>query len=124
MLLFWEEAILYGKPLAQCLLNEDATVTICHSKTKNIEEITRNADILISAVGKPKFITKDMVKPNAVVVDVGINKTKEGIVGDVDYNEVKNKASYISPVPGGVRANDNCNAYEKHLNSNKIFRRK
>ena len=115
---------MYGKPLAQCSLNEDATVTICHSKTKNIEEITRTADILISAVGKPKFITKDMVKPNAVVVDVGINKTKEGIVGDVDYNEVKNTASYISPVPGGVRTNDNCYAYEKYFNSNKIFRKK
>lgn len=91
-----------GKPLAQCLLNEDATVTICHSKTKNIEEITKNADVLISAIGKPKFVTKDMVKENAVVIDVGINRLETGIVGDVDFEEVKEKASYITPVPGGV----------------------
>lgn len=91
-----------GKPLAQCLLNEDATVTICHSKTKNIEEITKNADVLISAIGKPKFVTKDMVKENAVVIDVGINRLETGIVGDVDFEKVKEKASYITPVPGGV----------------------
>lgn len=91
-----------GKPLAQCLLNEDATVTICHSKTKNIEEITKNADILISAIGKPKFVTKDMIKENSVVIDVGINRLETGIVGDVDFEEVEKKASYITPVPGGV----------------------
>lgn len=91
-----------GKPLAQCLLNEDATVTICHSKTKNIEEITKNADIVISAIGKPKFVTRDMIKENAVVIDVGINRLETGIVGDVDFEEVKKKASYITPVPGGV----------------------
>ena len=91
-----------GKPLAQCLLNEDATVTICHSKTKNIEEITKNADIVISAIGKPKFVMADMIKENAVVIDVGINRLETGIVGDVDFEEVKNKASYITPVPGGV----------------------
>lgn len=91
-----------GKPLAQCLLNKDATVTICHSKTKNIEEITRNADILISAIGKPKFVTANMVKEGAVVIDVGINRLETGIVGDVDFEEVSKKASYITPVPGGV----------------------
>lgn len=91
-----------GKPLAQCLLNKDATVTICHSKTKNIEEITRNADILISAIGKPKFVTANMVKEGAVVIDVGINRLETGIVGDVDFEEVSKKASHITPVPGGV----------------------
>lgn len=91
-----------GKPLAQCLLNKDATVTICHSKTKNLSEITKNADILISAIGKAKFVTKDMIKENAVVIDVGINRLETGIVGDVDFENVKNKASYITPVPGGV----------------------
>lgn len=91
-----------GKPLAQCLLNADATVTICHSKTKNIEEITKNADILISAIGKPKFVTADMVKEGAVVIDVGINRLETGLVGDVDFENVSKKASYITPVPGGV----------------------
>lgn len=91
-----------GKPLAQCLLNKDATVTICHSKTKNIEEITRNADILISAIGKPKFVTANMVKEGTVVIDVGINRLETGIVGDVDFEEVSKKASHITPVPGGV----------------------
>lgn len=91
-----------GKPLAQCLLNKDATVTICHSKTKNIEEITKKADILISAIGKPKFVKANMVKEGAVVIDVGINRLETGLVGDVDYEEVEKKASYITPVPGGV----------------------
>lgn len=91
-----------GKPLSQCLLNKDATVTICHSKTKNIEEITKNADILISAIGKPKFVTQDMVKQDAVVIDVGINRLETGLVGDVDFENVSKKASYITPVPGGV----------------------
>ena len=91
-----------GKPLIQCLLNKDATVTICHSKTKNIEEITKNADILISAIGKPKFVTADMIKEGAAVIDVGINRTEDGIVGDIDFENVKEKASYITPVPGGV----------------------
>lgn len=91
-----------GKPLAQCLLNEDATVTICHSKTKNIEQITKNADILISAVGKPKFVTENMVKENSIVIDVGINRTESGIIGDVDFENVAQKVSHISPVPGGV----------------------
>lgn len=92
-----------GKPLAQCLLNKDATVTICHSKTKNVEEITKKADILISAIGKPKYVTENMVKQGAVVIDVGINRLETGeIVGDVDYEKVQEKASYITPVPGGV----------------------
>ena len=91
-----------GKPLAQCLLNEDATVTICHSKTKNIEEITKNADIVISAIGKPKFVSSDMIKEGAVLIDVGINRLEAGLVGDVDFEEVSKKASYITPVPGGV----------------------
>ena len=92
-----------GKPLIQCLLNKNATVTVCHSKTKNIDKITQNADILIAALGKPNFIKSNMVKDGAVVIDVGINRSEEGkLVGDVDFNEVSKKASYITPVPGGV----------------------
>lgn len=92
-----------GKPLAQVLLNKDATITICHSKTKNIQEITKKADILISAIGKAGFVTEDMVKEDAVVIDVGINRKGEGkLVGDVDFENVSKKASYITPVPGGV----------------------
>ena len=92
-----------GKPLLQCLLNKNATVTICHSKTKNIEEITREADILVAALGRPKFVKENMVKAGAVVIDVGINRNEEGkLVGDVDFENVSKKASYITPVPGGV----------------------
>lgn len=91
-----------GKPLALALLNENCTVTVCHSKTKNLADITTTADILISAVGKPKFVTADMVKYCAVVVDVGINRTEDGIVGDVDYENVSKVAQFITPVPGGV----------------------
>lgn len=92
-----------GKPMAQCLLNENATVTICHSKTKNIAEITKKADILISAVGKLNMVTADMVKEGAVIVDVGMNRKPDGkLAGDVDFENVKDKASYITPVPGGV----------------------
>ena len=91
-----------GKPMSLCLLNKDATVTICHSKTKNLSEITKQADILVVALGKTKFVTKDMVKEGAVVIDVGINRTNEGLFGDVDFEDVKEKASYITPVPGGV----------------------
>jgi len=91
-----------GKPLVQCLLNKDATVTICHSKTKNIEDVTKNADVLISAIGQPKFVKENMVKENAVIIDVGINRTEEGLIGDVDYENVINKVSHITPVPGGV----------------------
>ena len=92
-----------GKPLIQCLLNKNATVTICHSRTKNIDEITKEADILIAALGKPKFVKENMVKENAVVIDVGINRNEEGkLVGGVDFENVSKKASYITPVPGGV----------------------
>ena len=91
-----------GKPLAQCLLNQDATVTICHSKTKQIEEITKKADIVIVAIGKPNFLTADMIKPGAVVIDVGINRLDTGLIGDVDFGSVSQKAGYITPVPGGV----------------------
>ncbi len=91
-----------GKPMALSLLNKNATVTICHSRTVNLKEITKRADILVSAIGKKHFVTEDMVKPGAVVIDVGINRTEEGIFGDVDFENVKNKASYITPVPGGV----------------------
>lgn len=92
-----------GKPMAMLLLNANATVTVCHSKTKNIKEICSEADILISAVGKVDFVTEDMVKDGAVVIDVGINRDKNGkLCGDVDFEAVKEKASYITPVPGGV----------------------
>ncbi len=91
-----------GKPMAMLLLKENCTVTICHSKTQNLASICKNADILVAAIGKPKFVTKDMVKEGAVVVDVGINRTENGLVGDVDFDAVKDIASYISPVPGGV----------------------
>lgn len=92
-----------GKPMVQCLLDKNATVTVCHSRTKNIKEITKSADILISAIGKPKFVTYDMVKKDAVVIDVGINRLENGkICGDVDFEEVSKIASKITPVPGGV----------------------
>ena len=92
-----------GKPLIQCILSKNATVTVCHSKTNNLSEHTKRADILISAIGKPKFITEDMVKDSAVVIDVGINRTEEGkIVGDVDFENVEKKTAFITPVPGGV----------------------
>ena len=93
-----------GKPMAQCLLSKNATVTICHSKTQNLKEITKKADILIAAIGKPKFVTVDFVKDGAVVIDVGINR-QEGtkkICGDVDFENVISKVSKITPVPGGV----------------------
>ena len=92
-----------GKPMMQCLLNKNATVTVCHSKTIKLERATKKADILVVAIGKPKFITKDMVKEGAVVIDVGINRDENGkLCGDVDFEEVKEIASYITPVPGGV----------------------
>ena len=91
-----------GKPLAKCLLNKNATVTVCHSKTKNLKEMTKQADILIAAIGKAKFITADMVKEGAAVIDVGINRTENGLVGDTDFDNIKEKVSFITPVPGGV----------------------
>jgi methylenetetrahydrofolate dehydrogenase (NADP+)/methenyltetrahydrofolate cyclohydrolase len=100
-------SILVGKPLALMLLEQNSTVTIAHSRTINLPEVTREADILIAAVGKPEMITADMVKPDAVVIDVGINRlpTEDGkgrLVGDVAYEQVRDIASYITPVPGGV----------------------
>lgn len=92
-----------GKPMIQCMLNKNATVTVCHSRTKNIGEIIKNADILIAAIGKPKFVTENMVKTGAVVIDVGINRLEDGsLCGDVDFENLCEKASYITPVPGGV----------------------
>lgn len=92
-----------GKPMAQCLLKANSTVTICHSRTQNLPEITRQADILVVAIGKPEFVTEDMVKEGATVIDVGINRLDDGkIVGDVDFENVSKKVEYISPVPGGV----------------------
>ena len=91
-----------GKPMAMLLLKENCTVTVCHSKTANLKEVCKNADILVAAIGRPKFVTADMVKNGAVVIDVGINRTENGLVGDVDFENVKDIASYISPVPGGV----------------------
>lgn len=92
-----------GKPMAMLLLNANATVTVCHSKTKNMTEICKQADILISAVGKAGFVTAEMVKEGAVVIDVGINRNAEGkLCGDVNFEDVKEKASLITPVPGGV----------------------
>ena len=92
-----------GKPMAQCLLNKNATITICHSKTKKLDKITKTADILISAVGRPKFVKKNMVKEGAVVIDVGTNRLEDGkLVGDVDFDEVAPITSYITKVPGGV----------------------
>ncbi len=92
-----------GKPMAMLMLHENATVTICHSKTKNLPEITRQADILIAAIGRAKFVTADMVKDGAVVIDVGMNRDENGkLCGDVDFASVEPKASWITPVPGGV----------------------
>ena len=92
-----------GKPMAMLLLEANGTVTICHSRTKDLSEVCRRADILVSAVGRPYFITADMVKPGAAVIDVGINRLPNGkLVGDVDYDAIEPIASYITPVPGGV----------------------
>ncbi|WP_149725346.1 bifunctional methylenetetrahydrofolate dehydrogenase/methenyltetrahydrofolate cyclohydrolase FolD [Campylobacter concisus] len=92
-----------GKPMANLLLNASATVTVTHSKTKNLKEVCKNADLIVAAIGKPFFLKADMVKDGAVVVDVGINRLDDGrLVGDVDFDEVAPKCSYITPVPGGV----------------------
>ena len=92
-----------GKPMANLLLNASATVTVTHSKTKNLKEICKNADLIVAAIGRPFFLKADMVKDGAVVVDVGINRLDDGrLVGDVDFDEVAPKCSYITPVPGGV----------------------
>ena len=92
-----------GKPMAMLLVNADATVTVCHSKTENLKEGCAGADILVVAIGRPKFVTADMVKKGAVVIDVGMDRDENGkLCGDVDFENVKEKASYITPVPGGV----------------------
>lgn len=92
-----------GKPMSMLLLHRSGTVTVCHSKTKNLKEICQNADILVAAVGRPNFVTGDMVKEGAVVIDVGINRMEDGkLCGDVNFAEAEKKASYITPVPGGV----------------------
>lgn len=91
-----------GKPMAMLLLQQNATVTMCHSRTQHLAEHTRRADVLVAAVGKPRFITADMIKPGAIVIDVGINRVDGKVVGDVDFDAVKEVASWITPVPGGV----------------------
>lgn len=91
-----------GKPMAMLLLNANCTVTVCHSKTRNLADFTKNADILIVAIGKPKFVTADMIKEGAIVIDVGINRVDGKLCGDVDFESVEPKSSFISPVPGGV----------------------
>ncbi|QKG28996.1 bifunctional methylenetetrahydrofolate dehydrogenase/methenyltetrahydrofolate cyclohydrolase FolD [Campylobacter sp. RM16187] len=92
-----------GKPMANLMLNADATVTVTHSKTKNLKEICLNSDIIVAAIGKPFFLTADMVKDDAIIIDVGINRLEDGrLVGDVDFDSVAPKCSYITPVPGGV----------------------
>lgn len=95
-------SILVGKPIANLLLNANATVTVCHSKTKDLSKITKKADILIAAIGKKHFITRDMVKRGSIVIDVGINRVDGKLYGDVDYDNVFDKVSKITPVPGGV----------------------
>jgi len=91
-----------GKPVAMLLLKENATVTIAHSRTKNLKELALQSDIIVAAVGRPNMVTEDMVKPGAIVIDVGVNRVGDKLVGDVDFDKVKEKASFITPVPGGV----------------------
>lgn len=95
-------SILVGKPMMNLLINANATVTLCHSKTKDLEKITRKADILVVAIGKKQFITRDMVKKGAIVIDVGINRYEDKLYGDVFYDDVYDKVKKITPVPGGV----------------------
>lgn len=116
---------LVGKPLASMMINAHATVTLCHSRTKNLEKITKKADILVAAVGKKGIITKEMVKNRCVIVDVGINRVDGKLYGDVDFDTVKDKASYITPVPGGVGqmtvaelGNNVLKAYKMHEEKN------
>lgn len=114
---------LVGKPLYNLMLQENATVTLCHSKTNNLKEHTLNADIIVSALGKPHYITVDMVKKNAIVIDVGISRVHNKVLGDVDFKNVKNISSYITPVPGGVGpmtiASLAQNIYEAYILQNK-----
>ncbi|GAA0124728.1 MULTISPECIES: tetrahydrofolate dehydrogenase/cyclohydrolase catalytic domain-containing protein [Clostridium] len=111
-----------GKPAAQLLLNENATVTICHSRTKNLKDVCKEADILVAAMGRPGFVTKDFVKEGAVVIDVGTTMVEGKIKGDVVYDEVIDIASHLTPVPGGVGAmtttmliKNTCEAWEKNV---------
>lgn len=111
-----------GKPVAQLLLNENATVTICHSKTKNLKEVCKEADILVAAIGRPGFVTKDFVKDGAIVIDVGTTMVDGKIKGDVCYDEVMEVVSHVSPVPGGVGAmtttmllRNTCEAWNKNV---------
>ena len=113
---------LIGKPLINLFLNEDATVTTCHSKTNNLESITRLADILVVAIGKKEFIKDNMVKEGAVVIDVGINRHNDRLYGDVDFDTVSKKASYITPVPGGVGPMTVAELAKNVLNAYKINR--
>ncbi|MBP5684530.1 MAG: bifunctional methylenetetrahydrofolate dehydrogenase/methenyltetrahydrofolate cyclohydrolase FolD [Bacilli bacterium] len=95
-------SILVGKPMMNLLINTNATVTLCHSKTIELKKITRKADILVVAIGKPNFVTRDMVKRGSVIIDVGINRVDDKLIGDVNYLDVKDKVKLITPVPGGV----------------------
>lgn len=115
---------LVGKPIAMLMLQKNATVTIAHSRTQNLKEVTKRADILVVAVGKPDFITADMVKKGAVVVDVGINKVEGKTVGDVKYDEVREVASYITPVPRGVGPMTIASLLENIVQSYRILRNK
>jgi methylenetetrahydrofolate dehydrogenase (NADP+) / methenyltetrahydrofolate cyclohydrolase len=93
---------LVGRPLFSLLLGANATVTVCHSRTRDLGEVCRRAEILVAAAGQPRLVTGDMVRPGATVIDVGTNRTDEGLVGDVDFEEAKGVAGAITPVPGGV----------------------
>ena len=115
---------LVGKPIAMLMLQKNATVTIAHSRTQNLKEVTKRADILVVAIGKPEFVTADMVKKGAVVVDVGINKVEGKLVGDVKYSEVKEVASYITPVPKGVGPMTIASLLENIVQSYKILNNK
>lgn len=103
-----------GKPMSMLLLQQNATVTMCHSRTQHLAEHTRRADVLVAAVGKPRFITADMVKPGAIVIDVGINRVDGKVVGDVDFDAVKEVASWITPVPGRRWPYDHYHAAGEH----------
>lgn len=115
---------LVGKPISYLMTNNNATTILCHSKTKNLKDYTKLADILIVAIGKPNFITEDMVKENSTIIDVGINRTENGLLGDVDFEGVKKKVSYITPVPGGVGqmtvAELAVNTYKAHILRKKL----
>lgn len=110
-----------GKPMAMLLLQANATVTVCHSKTQNLAEICRNADVIVAAIGKAKFLKADMVKPGAMIIDVGINRMEDGkLCGDVDFEEVEKIASYITPVPGGVGPMTIATLMQNTLNAAKV----